>query len=173
MNPLIKHIIRGIILLLVQLFLIKNIPPLHQFIVPYIYFVFLIWLPFRVTRMQLLYIAFVWGYVVDLFYQTPGLHLAACVLLAYARPALVSFLLPKDSTEWGSEEPSRATMGQVPYFVYVLILTMVHHAWLILLEWIQFGSFFYFMGKLIATTAVSMFLVVIADLLFNRKASRR
>ena len=173
MSPLIKNIIRGFVLLLVQLFLIKNIPPLHQFIVPYLYFVFLIWLPFRITRMMLLYIAFAWGYIVDVFYHTPGLHTAACVVMAYLRPGVIGFLLPKDATEWGNEEPTRVTMGQVPYAVYLIVMTLVHHTWLILLEWIQFGSFFYFIGKLFATAAVSLLLIFVTDLLLSRNPSRR
>jgi hypothetical protein len=108
-----------------------------------------------------------------MFYKTPGLHLAACVLIAYIRPPFIQLLLPKESTEWGNEEPSRKTMGQVPYMTYLVVMILLHHFYLILLEWLQFGSFLYFSGKLIATTIVSLLLILIADLLLNRNTRTR
>lgn len=173
MNLVIKNIIRFILIMAVQLFVLNNVPPLHQFIVPYFYFVFILWLPFKITRTALLFVAFAVGYFTDMFYKTPGLHLAACVLIAYVRPPFIQLLLPKEATEWGNEEPSRKTMGQVPYITYVVTMTLVHHFYLILLEWLQFGSFFYFSGKLIATTLVSLLLIMIADLLLNRNTRTR
>lgn len=173
MNLVIKNIIRFILIMAVQLFVLNNVPPLHQFIVPYFYFVFILWLPFKITRTALLFVAFAVGYFTDMFYKTPGLHLAACVLIAYIRPPFIQLLLPKEATEWGNEEPSRKTMGQVPYITYVVTMTLVHHFYLILLEWLQFGSFFYFSGKLIATTVVSLLLIMIADLLLNRNTRTR
>jgi hypothetical protein len=157
----------------IQIFVLNKIPPLHQFIVPYFYFVFILWLPFKMGRAALLFISFSVGMVVDMFFKTPGLHAAACVLIAFVRPFLINLLLPKEATDWGNEEPSKKTMGPVPYATYLIILTLLHHFYLILLEWMQFGSFFYFIGKLVATTLISLFLIMIADLFLNRKSKLR
>ena len=173
MNLVLKNIIRLTLMLAIQVFVLNKVPPLHQFIVPYFYFVFLLWLPFKITRTALLFVAFGLGYLTDIFYKTPGLHMAACVLLAYLRPPFIKLLLPKEATEWGNEEPSRKTMGQVPYITYVVGLTLIHNFYLILLEWLQFGSFLYFTGKLLATTLVSLLMIIIADLLLSRNSSTR
>ena len=173
MNFVVKNIIRLTLMLAIQVFVLNKVPPLHQFIVPYFYFVFLLWLPFKITRTTLLFVAFGLGYLTDIFYKTPGLHMAACVLLAYLRPPFIKLLLPKEATEWGNEEPSRKTMGQVPYITYVVGLTLIHNFYLILLEWLQFGSFLYFTGKLLATTLVSLLLIIIADLLLSRNSRTR
>jgi hypothetical protein len=173
MNLVVKNIIRLTLMLAIQVFVLNKVPPLHQFIVPYFYFVFLLWLPFKITRTTLLFVAFGLGYLTDIFYKTPGLHMAACVLLAYLRPPFIKLLLPKEATEWGNEEPSRKTMGQVPYITYVMGLTLIHNFYLILLEWLQFGSFLYFTGKLLATTLVSLLLIIIADLLLSRNSRTR
>jgi hypothetical protein len=157
----------------IQIFVLNKIPPLHQFIVPYFYFVFILWLPFKMGRSALLLISFSVGMVVDMFFKTPGLHAAACVLIAFVRPFLINLLLPKEATDWGNEEPSKKTMGPVPYATYLVILTLLHHFYLILLEWMQFGSFLYFIGKLVATTLISLFLIMIADLFLNRKSKLR
>jgi hypothetical protein len=173
MNLVVKNIIRLTLMLAIQVFVLNKVPPLHQFIVPYFYFVFLLWLPFKITRTALLFVAFGLGYLTDIFYKTPGLHMAACVLLAYLRPPFIKLLLPKEATEWGNEEPSRKTMGQMPYITYVVGLTLIHNFYLILLEWLQFGSFLYFTGKLLATTLVSLLLIIIADLLLSRNSRTR
>lgn len=173
MNLVLKNIIRLTLMLAIQVFVLNKVPPLHQFIVPYFYFVFLLWLPFKITRTALLFVAFGLGYLTDIFYKTPGLHMAACVLLAYLRPPFIKLLLPKEATEWGNEEPSRKTMGQVPYITYVVGLTLIHNFYLILLEWLQFGSFLYFTGKLLATTLVSLLMIIIADLLLSRNSRTR
>lgn len=173
MSLLFKNIIRFIFIMFIQIFVLNKIPPLHQFIVPYFYFVFILWLPFKMGRSALLLISFSVGMVVDMFFKTPGLHAAACVLIAFVRPFLINLLLPKEATDWGNEEPSKKTMGPVPYATYLVILTLLHHFYLILLEWMQFGSFFYFIGKLVATTLISLFLIMIADLFLNRKSKLR
>lgn len=173
MSLLFKNIIRFIFIMFIQIFVLNKIPPLHQFIVPYFYFVFILWLPFKMGRSALLLISFSVGMVVDMFFKTPGLHAAACVLIAFVRPFLINLLLPKEATDWGNEEPSKKTMGPVPYATYLVILTLLHHFYLILLEWMQFGSFLYFIGKLVATTLISLFLIMIADLFLNRKSKLR
>ena len=173
MSILLKNIIRISVILFFQVFIVTKIPPLHQFIVPYFYFVLILWLPFKITRINLLLLAFLIGSLVDWFFKTPGLHAAASLLIAYLRPYLVNLLLPKEATDWGNEEPSTKTMGAVPYTLYMVLLTLFHHAYLIFLEWLQFGSFVYFIAKLFATGIVSLLLILIADLFFNRKTKSR
>lgn len=173
MSLILKNIIRFLLIMFIQVFVLNKIPPLHQFIVPYFYFVFILWLPFKTGRTALLFISFAVGMVIDLFFKTPGLHAAACVLIGYLRPSLINLLLPKEATDWGNEEPSKNNMGSLQYATYLTMLTLVHHFYLILLEWMQFGSFLYFIGKLIATSSVSLLLIMIADFFLNRKSKPR
>jgi hypothetical protein len=173
MNLVIKNTIRLILMMFIQVFIMQRIPPLHQFIVPYFYFAFILWLPFKISRIQLLFVSFLTGMLVDMFYKTPGLHAAAALLIGYIRPFLINLLLPKEATEWGNQEPTQKNMGSVPYWTYMVLMTLLHHFWMILLEWMQFGSFFYFIGKLIATSLLSLLLILITDLFLNRNAKLR
>lgn len=173
MSLFFKNIIRFILIMFIQIFVLSKIPPLHQFIVPYFYFVFILWLPFKIKRTALLFISFAAGLLADMFFNTPGLHAAACVLIGYTRPFLINLLLPKEATDWGNEEPTKKTMGPVPYATYIILLTLLHHFYLILLEWMQFGSFLYFIGKLVATSLISLLLILITDLFLNRKSKLR
>lgn len=173
MNDLIKNIFRLFIFVVVQVYVLDKLPPLHRFVIPYIYFLFILWLPFSLSRFGLLLIAFVTGLILDYFKQTPGLHAAACVLIAYARPFIISVLTPKDSTEFNYREPSPRAMGWAPYSVYVFILTLLHHTYLTLLEWLQFGTFLDFIIKVLSTTGISLLLIFTVELLFPRKLKFR
>jgi len=173
MSSLIKNIIRFVLFILVQAFVLDKIPPLHQFIRPSLYFLFVLWLPFNLPRISLMVVAFMFGLAMDYFSGTPGLHAAPCVLIAYIRPFLLTVLLPQEKTEFSYAEPSIKSLGFAPYSVYVLILTFLHHAYLVLMEWLQFGDFVYFIGKVIASTAISMLLIYLTELLFQRKARYR
>ena len=173
MSTLLKNIIRFILFLGIQVFILNQIPPLHQFIVPYLYFLYIIWLPFNLGRFPLLIIAFLFGLCLDYFTGTMGLHAAACVLLAYVKPFLLNLLIPQETTEQSYVEPSISSMGWAPYSLYVALLTFIHHFYLVLLEWLQFGNFVYFIGKVSATTGISLLLIFVTEMLFSRNAKFR
>ena len=141
MNELLKNIIRYFAFLGIQVFVLFQVRPLHQFIVPYVYYVFILWLPFSVPRISLTLLGFWLGLSLDYFTHTPGLHAAACTLIAYVRPWLIEMLIFREGDEKNYLEPSTVSMGWAPYTTYVIVLTLLHHILLIFLEWIQFGSF--------------------------------
>jgi hypothetical protein len=173
LSDLVKNIIRLILFLTVQVFVLNKIPFLHQFVVPYLYFLFILWLPFSISRFGLLVIGFFTGLLLDYFTWTPGLHTAACVLIAYIRPFIINLLIPKDTEEFNYREPSPRALGWAPYTVYALLLTLFHHTYLTLLQWLQFGTFLQFLIKVVATTAISMLLILTTELLFPRKIKYR
>ncbi len=173
MSSLLRNIIRFAVFILLQVYVLNQLPPLHQFIIPIIYYLFLLWLPFNISRIGLLFIGFFTGLVLDYFMYTPGLHAAACVLIAYVRPFIINVLTPKDMSEFNYSEPSPRAMGWTPYLVYALTLTLFHHGYLVLLEWLSFGSFLQFLIKIGATTAISMLLIITTELLFPRKLKYR
>jgi hypothetical protein len=169
LSDLVKNIFRLDIFILVQVYVLNKIPHLHRYIIPYLYFLFILWLPFSISRIGLLLIGFVTGLTLDYFTQTPGLHAAACVLIAYARPFIISILIPKDTAELNYSEPSPRGMGWAPYSVYVLVLTVLHHTYLVLLEWLEFGTFLDFVIKVLSTTGISLLLIFTVESLFPRK----
>jgi hypothetical protein len=174
MSNLLKNIIRFVLFILVQAFVLDKIQPLHQYIKPSLYFLFILWLPFSINRGLLLVTAFIFGLFMDYFSGMPGLHAAPCVLIAYVRPFLISILLPQEATEASYAEPGIKSMGWAPYSVYVIILTFLHHAFLVFIEWqLSFSTFIFFIGKVAGTTAISLVLILITELLFNRKAKYR
>jgi hypothetical protein len=173
MGPLLKNIIRFIFFILVQAYILDKVPPLHEYVKPILYFLFILWLPFSINRGLLMIIAFVFGLCMDYFTGTPGLHSIPCIFIAYLRPFLLNILLPQETTELSYAEPSPKSLGTAQYSMYVLILTFMHHACLVLVEWLQFGDFIFFIGKVAASTAVSLLLIFVTEMLFTRKGRYR
>lgn len=173
MSILLKNIVRFVLFILFQVFILNEVPPLHQFIVPYLYFLYILWLPFNINRFFLLVLSFVFGLTLDYFTGTPGLHAAPCVLIAYFRPFLLNLLIPQETTEQSYIEPGPKSMGWAPYGLYIGVLTFLHHFYLVLIEWLQFGDFIYFIGKVLGTTAISLLMIFITELLFTRKGRYR
>jgi hypothetical protein len=130
-------------------------------------------LPFSVKNRWLLVIAFLLGISMDYFTVTPGLHASACVLIAYIRPFLINILTPRDSSEFNYREPSPQSMQMAPYAVYIVVLTFIHHGFLLFLEWLSVGAFWEFLVNVLSSTAVSLLLIFTVELLFPRKMKYR
>ncbi len=173
MSDLVRNIIRFAFFILLQVYVLNKVPHLHRFITPYIYYLFILWLPFSISRQWLLVIGFLTGLVLDYFTNSPGLHAAACLLVAYIRPFLIGVLTPKDSSDFNYREPSPRAMQWTPYAVYVFVLTLLHHGYMTFLQWLDFGSFLDFIIKVVATTGISLLLIFTAEILFPRKLKFR
>jgi len=173
MSALLRNIIRFVLFILVQVYIFNKVPPVHQFVKPYIYFLFILWLPFNMGRAAQMLVAFIFGLTFDYFSGTPGLHAAPCVLIAYLRPFLLNLLIPQETTQLSFAEPSVKSMGWGSYATYVLILTFMHTALLVFIEWMEFGDFLYFIGKVTATTLLSLILIFITEMIFPRQGKYR
>lgn len=167
-----RNIIRFIFFILVQVFILNTLH-LHQFIIPYIYFLFILWLPFSISRYTLLIIGFITGLTLDYFSMQIGVHAAACTLIAYVRPFIINILTVKETSEISYREPSPLSMRWMPYLIYVFILTVLHHTYMTFLQWLQFGNFIDFLIKVFTTTVISMLLIITVELLFPRRMKFR
>lgn len=169
MSVLVKNIIRALLFLGIQIFVLEKIV-VQQLATPYIYFLFILWLPFKMTRGWLMAIAFVYGFILDSFMHNPGFHAAACVLIAYVRPYLIALFISQEGADTNFAEPSIKSMGGlVPYAIFITSLAFLHNVWLIFLQAWQFGNIWYFLGKTIFSTIISVLLIIITELLFVRK----
>jgi len=163
-----KNIIRFILLVLFQALILDHIR-LHQMITPYLYFIFILWLPFKINRTLLMLLGACLGFAIDGFRHHPGFHMAACVLIAYLRPFIINVLISQDEEVNNYEEPSIRSMGGLlPYLIYAGVLSLLHNAWLFLLEAWQFGDAWYFILKTGLSTLVTLALVLITELIVNR-----
>lgn len=165
------NLIRFIVLLLVQVFLLKNIT-LYSLSIPYVYILFILLLPFEIPNILLFALAFLTGLVVDAFYDTPGLHASACVLLAFVRILFISITVQKEGFD-NDPEPTLSVMGFRWFFTYASILTLFHHFFLFNLEVFDLGEIRYTFMRFILSSIFTVFLMLITGLLFFRRKERK
>lgn len=166
-NVIIRNIFRFFLLVLIQVLIIKNIE-LGRFINPFVYVLFIVVLPFETPKWLLLCIAFILGITIDMFYDTAGMHAAACVFMAYLRPGVLKLFSPRDGYEFGTQ-PTIQYLG-VPWFLsYAGILVVLHHLVLFYFEVFRFSEFFSTFFRVLVSSIFTMLLVVISQYFFQRK----
>ena len=165
------NFIRFIALVFLQVFLLKNIA-LYDLSTPYLYILFILLLPFETPNVVLFALAFILGLIIDMFYDTPGLHAAACIVLALVRVLFISVTVQKDGFD-NEPEPTLSIMGFRWFFSYALILTAVHHFFLFNLEVFRLSEIEYTLRRFLLSSILTVFLMVVSGLLFFRRKERK
>ena len=173
MSELLKNILRFILLLLLQVFVLNHVL-IYALVAPSLYLLFVLLLPFNMSRWALMLCGFVMGLCLDIFMNTQGMHAAACVFIAFLRPVIMNILTPHKGFETTRPTPSIATMGWAPFLTYAAVLVFIHHIVFFTLEIFDLSNFFYLSIKILLSTVLSIVMIVIYEMLFTRsKADRR
>ncbi|NLR79453.1 rod shape-determining protein MreD [Chitinophaga eiseniae] len=165
MSILLRNIIRFVLLLLIQVFVLNEIL-LHQLVSPYLYMLFILALPFNLPRPVLMLMGLLMGLSLDMFMNTPGMHAAACVFIAYLRPFIINILSPQGGFETTQKTPSMTSMGVSQFLIYAAILVLLHHTIFFSLEVFGTGNLLYLIMKIVFSSLASLFLIVLYELLF-------
>lgn len=162
-----RNILRLFVVVLLQVFIINNIE-ISSMINPYFYVIFILLLPFETPGWVLLSTSFVLGLTVDLFMNTPGLHAASCVFMAFLRPQVLSMTAPRDGYDPGSF-PRLYYYGFNWFLKYSLILVFTHHLVLFYIEVFRFSGFLHTFSKVVLSTILSVILIMISQYFIFRK----
>ena len=168
MSILLRNIIRFGLLLLLQVFVLNKIL-VHQLVSLELYMLFVLLLPFNMPRPALMLMGLLMGLSLDMFMNTMGIHAAACVFMAYLRPFVINILSPQGGFETTQKTPSMTSMGISQFLTYAAILVLLHHLVLYILEVFGFGNILYLLLKIVLSTAASLFMIVLYELLFFSK----
>src|ERR1700733_3736430 len=139
------NLLRFVLLVFIQVFLLKNLV-LYNLPTPYLYILFLLLLPFGIPNILLFALAFITGLSIDAFYDTPGLHAAACVVLAFVRILFTNVTVSKEGFD-NEPEPTLSVMGFRWFFTYTVTLTLIHHFFIFVIESFNLSGLQYFIGR--------------------------
>ena len=129
-SALLGNIVRFVLLLAAQVLVFNRID-LFGFINPFPYVLFIILFPVNGNKSALLAASFFLGIIMDMFWNSGGVHAAACLLLAYFRPAIFKFSFGL-SYEY---QTVRLNDSLTPErFSFILIAVVLHHFVLFILE---------------------------------------
>ncbi|MFZ4678761.1 MAG: rod shape-determining protein MreD [Flavobacterium sp.] len=129
-SALLGNITRFILLLAAQILIFNRID-LFGFINPFPYILFIILYPVNGNKSGLLAASFLLGLLMDMFWNSGGVHAAACLVLAYYRPAIFKFSFGL-SYEYQTVRLNDALTPE--RFSFLLIAIVLHHFVLFVLE---------------------------------------
>ncbi|WP_424495234.1 rod shape-determining protein MreD [Salinimicrobium sp. GXAS 041] len=164
-NVVISNTLRFIFLILLQVLLLNNINFLG-YVNPYLYILFIILFPFNGSQTLLLLLSFLLGLGVDLFEDSGGINAAACLVVAYIRPAVLRFSFGV-SYDYQTIKFSSTPLGS--RISYVAFIVFIHHLVLFLLEIFSFAHLLLLFKKTLYSGIFTMLLVFLSLALFSRK----
>jgi rod shape-determining protein MreD len=162
-RDLIPLVLRFLALVALQVVLLNNIQ-VSGMINPFLYVLFVLTLPVKFPRAAVLALAFVLGLTIDVFTDTPGMHAAATVGMAFFRPAVLRFYSPRDGYD-AEAVPGLRAFGLQWFLAYSATLVVVHHAALFFLEVFRFSEFFRTASRALLSSAVTLALILVAQYL--------
>jgi len=159
------------VLVLLQVFIVKNINLGRYFIFfPYVLFVLL--LPFNTPKPLTLILAFILGLCIDMFYDTQGMHAAACITMAFVRSFVLELFAPREGYD-EQLKPTISYMGVGWFSSYALILIFTHHLVLFYIEAFTFTEFFRTMLRVLGSTVATFGFIYLMQFLFYRPNKNR
>ncbi len=167
-NILARNIGRFLILVLIQVFIFNNIHLTSYGVVPVVYILYIILLPFETPNWIVLILAFFIGLSIDIFSNTLGLNAAASVLIAFIRPGILNYLSPRTGYETGTF-PRVYYQGLKWFLKYSISLVLIHQTGYYLLESFGFDNFWVLLYKVFIASLISMILIVISQYTIFRK----
>lgn len=154
----IKFVIHLLILLLIQITILDNIQ-IHSYIYINIYILAVYILPYRLRNATILVFGFLLGLFIDLNAHTMGIHAAATTLIAYIRPRLLMLTSNREQIDDIQGKQKISDLGC--FFKYILISTTFFNVVLILGETFSFNNFLITLLRIVYSTIVSLFFILL------------
>ena len=172
MNSLVaKNIIRFFALALVQVLIFKRVAfnwGDFAFIHFLVYPLFIIMLPTKMPRPLVILLGFLIGIVIDLFYDSPGIHASAGVFTAYARGLVLDLLEPYEGYN-ANDSPTIETMGISWFMSFASILLGLHLLYYFSVEAFSFVFIFEIVMNTIFSFIASFILIMLYLFIFRPK----
>lgn len=150
------------LLLFLQVFVLDNLHWLGL-VHPFVYLWAFMMLPIELPRWLQMVIGAAIGMIMDLFTHAPGIHMAACVMVAYLRPLLVERYVQDIDRMKGAVTIS--AIGSGNYHRLLAVLVVVHHTIVFLLEAFTFAHFGFTLLQIILSGLFSFAFILMFEYL--------
>lgn len=166
-RSLISYAFLVLLLGLIQIFFLKNLA-LFGLAFGFLYLLGILILPTSIQPFPLMLIAFFMGLVIDVFYETIGMHAAASTLLAFLRPFWLKVTSPSGGYD-EVEEPSLSELGIGRFISYAVPLVFIYSLAFFTADQWGTGGFFGVLNKSILSSIFTMLLVILVQVLFFKR----
>ena len=162
-----RNIIRFLVVVLFQVLVMDNVM-INGYMIPYVYILFILLMPFETPRWMQLVSGFLLGMGIDLFLNTPGMHTFATVAVAFVRPYFLNLMAPRDGYEPDSF-PRIHYYGFLWFLKYTVMIVLIHHFILFYLEVFQLKDFLPTLLRVILSSILSTSTIVLSQYFVFRK----
>lgn len=164
-----NQILRFIFIILLQGLILKRVAlggPHFNYLSILFYPVLIMLLPMKTPRALLLIIGFALGFCIDLFYESPGVHMSACVFIAFLRPFVLRIMEPRGGFPVNSN-PNAHDFGKAWFMQYSGILLFFFLFFYFSVEVFSFSRFFEILLKTVSSFAISFLTILLYITIFN------
>ncbi len=170
MSEVAKYGIRFLIIFLFQVLILKRVdinPEGSSYIHLMVYPLFIFILPIRTPKSLVVALGFILGLLVDMFYDSPGVHASALCFTAFIRSFVLRILESADGYTT-STVPSMKDFGISEFVIYSAILLGLHLLFYFSMEAFSFVYIGEIILRTIASFIVSIVLLILIQMIINR-----
>ena len=153
--------------LLVLQVLIFNHISIGGYATPFVYVYVLLKMGFNCNRNERMLWGFVVGLLVDFFSDTPGMNASASVLMCFLQPLFLRLFAPRDLDD--NLVPSMRTMGVAAFAKYLVACILIHHSWLLSLEFFSWAHASAMLWRILASGSLSLALILALEGIQKKK----
>ena len=152
--------------LITQVFILRDLALAHVAFC-FIYLWIILKAPIQTPLFSLILGGFFIGWIVDMFYNTHGIHSLATVFIAFLRPVFFKVLTPAN----GYDERSNVSLSEMKalwFFPYIFVMLFSHHLILFLVESADATLFMYSLLRAFVSAILGTLVFGMLEL-FNQK----
>ncbi len=157
---ILSHISRFIAVVLLQVLLFNHIFFLG-YMNPYLYIIFLLYLPVSIYRGSILVIGFILGLCIDVFENSGGIHAAATTVLAYLRISLLKIAGYRHRTDTDIKDIRVKNLSFTVFLFYASAGIFIHHFSMFILETFDWRDIGLVLIRTIYSSLFTLFFVLI------------
>lgn len=166
-NNLLKLGVAYVMYFIIQVFVLKDLVLFGDaFCFLYVYAILL--LPLEIKAIPLMLLGFFMGLAVDIFYDTPGMHAASTVLLAFLRNPWIKVNTPRGGYD-ENVPPTLLNMGLAWSTAYSFPLILIHHVCFFYLDFLGTSFSHSIVIRILSSVLFTFVLAAIVQLLFYNK----
>lgn len=152
-----KQFVRYVIVMILQVLLFDQLQ-LWGACHPYIYVLCLLMMPITLPHSASMIIGAAAGLVMDVFCNSLGVHMAACILLMFIRPYLIGAIV-NDKDRLNEQISSRA-IGTEALIKYVVIGVLIHHLTVFSLAAWSFSHIWFVLLETLVSSTVTILIII-------------
>ncbi len=167
-NILLQNAIAFFVFALLQIIVFNYVEITSVGVIPAFFVLYILLLPYETPDWLLVVLAFLLGFLIDIFSDPLGLNAASTVFMAFSRPVVLRTIAPRDGYEPGSL-PKVYYMGFNWFIKYVASLVFIQQTVYYILSDYNIDFFLGTVIKIFLGSFITVLIITISQYIIFRK----